>query len=185
MIRSFSIPAALLLLGALTGCDTAGLKRSYLALDSQGDRRRTAFFTDSESIFCIAELASGVTDVTVEGVFEQHTFFSPDSGEPIPLQRFVGMAELAPGAGEHLVTAFELTRAVPQDPYTAGEYSCSLYINGDRESVLRFEIRYPDCPATPVEAGIRCAGFVLNGSSCPGTLGQSCVCGAEGLWECP
>jgi len=169
---------------ALSACDTAGFKRSYMALDGEGDRRREVFFTDTEGIFCVAELASGVADVTVRADFEQRTLFSPADGSILRLQRFVGSAELAPGVGEDLVAAFELQRSTADEPYVAGEYACLLYLNGKLESELTFEIHYPACPVAPVEAGVRCAGFVIEGSVCAGLVGEDCICAGGGSWEC-
>ena len=179
-----SKPAVLLVVAALAGCDTAGFKRSYLALDSEGHRKRDSFFTDTESMFCVAELASGVDDVTVQGVFELRAIFSSESGERVPIQRPIGSAEVAPGAGEDLIASFELLRANAEEPYQAGDYACLLYLNGELESELTFPIHYPSCPAAPIEAGFRCAGFVLNGQVCPGASGNPCVCDASGTWQC-
>ena len=69
--------AVLLAAMTLAACDTAGFKRSYMALDGQGDRKRDAFYTDTEGIFCVAELASGVADVTVRADFEQRAYYLP------------------------------------------------------------------------------------------------------------
>lgn len=175
--------AALLGALALTACDTAGFRRSYMALDSQGERRRDVFFTDTKGIFCVAELASGVADVTVRADFAQRAYYLPEDGSRVELQRFIGSEELAPGAGEELITAFELQRSQDQ-PYDAGEYACLLYLNGDLEAEHAFRVEYPECPAAPVETGVRCKGFVLDGSVCSGIMGESCTCAASGAWEC-
>src|SRR5688572_8566473 len=112
---------SLMALSLLAGCDTAGFKRTYLALDSEGDRKRDTFFTDSEAIFCVAELASGVEDTTVEGVFELRAIFSPKTGQKVEFRQLIGSAEVAPGAGEDLTASFEFLRASPELPYLAGE----------------------------------------------------------------
>lgn len=167
----------------LTACDTAGFKRSYMALDSQGERRRDVFFTDTEGIFCVAELASGVDDVTVRADFEQRAYYLPEDGSRVDLRRYIGSEELAPGAGDELITSFELQRSSDQ-PYDAGEFACLLYLNGDLEAEHAFRIDYPECPVSPVQPGVRCKGFVLDGSVCAGVMGEPCTCAASGAWEC-
>jgi hypothetical protein len=154
-----------------------------MALDGQGDRRRDVFFTDTEGIFCVAELASGVADVTVRADFEQRAYYLPEDGSRVELQRFIGSEELAPGAGEDLTTAFQLKRDVGE-PYDAGEYACLMYLNGDLEAEHPFRVESPECPVAPVQPGVRCEGFVLDGSECPGLLGESCTCAPSGTWEC-
>jgi hypothetical protein len=182
-MNAWSKRSALFLLFAVAGCDTAGFKRSYMALDGEGHRRRDVFFTDTESIFCVAELASGVDDVTVRADFEQRAYYLPEDGSRVDLQRFIGSEELAPGAGEELVTSFELQRTQDQ-PYDAGDYACLLYLNGDLEAEHAFRVEYPECPVAPIEPGVRCRGFVLDGAVCTGVLGESCACAASGTWEC-
>ena len=175
---------SLIALSLIVGCDTAGFKRSYLALDSEGNRKRDTFFTDSEAIFCVAELASGVEDTTVQGAFELRAIFSPENGQKEEFRQFIGSAEVVTGAGEDLTASFEFLRTPSERPYLAGEYACRLYLNGVLESELLFAIRFPECPIAPLESGFRCAGFVLAGQTCAGPTGESCVCGTSGLWEC-
>jgi hypothetical protein len=184
-MREFSRKRTVLVaISLLAGCDTAGFKRTYMALDSQGQRKRDTFFTDSESIFCVAELASGVEDTTVHGVFDQRSIFLPENGQKVDFRQQIGSAELAPGKGEELIASFELKRTNAEDPYLAGEYGCLLYLNGELESALSFQVLYPSCPLAPVQPGFRCAGFVLDGKECTGATGRPCQCGPSGVWEC-
>jgi hypothetical protein len=64
-------------------------------------------------------------------------------------------------------------------------YSCEIKIDGESEQTLNFTINYPQCPAIPVVSGAACAGWVLPNSQCPAQIpGQSCVCNAQGVWQC-
>ena len=167
------------------GCDAFGVKRAYLALDAQGDRKREHFFTDTEAIFCVAELASGIDDLTVTAELRQLASFSPLDGTRTSVDARSGVSEIAPGAGEDLLVAFELERPSRDAPYPAGLFRCELSLNGELEVELDFRIDYPECPVVPVLAGIPCAGFVLFGATCSDIAAQPCVCGESGTWECP
>ena len=88
------------------GCETAGFKRAYMALDSAGDRKRERFFTDTEQIFCVGELASGRADVTVTAKLVAHELGSTD-GSAAAGDVTLATEELAPGKGEDLRVSFE------------------------------------------------------------------------------
>jgi len=186
--RGASAPGArtlvLLLALAELGCNTFGVKRAYMALDSGGERRREHFYTDTNAIFCVAELASGVEDFTVTAELRQLAAFSPVDGSSSEVDALSGVGEVAPGAGDDLLVAFELERPSAEDPYAAGLFRCDLSLNGEREEKLEFRIDYPKCPVVPVQEGVRCAGFVLDGASCDDASGSDCVCGTSGVWEC-
>src|SRR5438105_9565045 len=46
---------AFAMLAPALSCRTAGLRRAYTALDAQGNRKRTTFFTDTTGVYCIGE----------------------------------------------------------------------------------------------------------------------------------
>ncbi|HTU62746.1 MAG TPA: hypothetical protein VMF89_29995 [Polyangiales bacterium] len=172
---------------ALAACDTVGIKRSYMALDAKGYRQRNAFQTDTESIYCVAEMASGVDDVTVVAKVRARSLFDPFNGRRVTVDgsAVVGAEEQAPGRGEDLILAFHLLKPEGDEFYPAGEFSCDLYVDGKREESLDFVVRYPDCPFEPIKAESSCAGVVLYGSECPSPLGARCVCSEESeQWEC-
>jgi hypothetical protein len=169
----------------LLACDTVGVKDAYTALDVSGNRKRDVFYTDTESIYCVIEMASGVTDVTVISRLIANTIYDPFTGEPRPIGAIVDVDEQAPGAGDSLTIAFEIEKDSDDDPYPAGAYTCEFLIDGALQATMDFEVRYPDCPFKPIESDTSCAGLVLYGTMCPGRLGGSCECGADsGTWEC-
>ena len=177
----------LLTLLATTACDTVGIKRSYMALDANGHRKRQTFHTDTEAIFCVVEMASGIDDVSVTAKVRARTLFEPSRGRRVDLPReaVIGAEEQAPGRGMDLNLSFQLLKPEGEELYPAGEFVCELYIDGQLEEALAFEIRYPDCPFEPIKMMSECAGAVLFGSECPGPLGMPCVCSEEtNLWEC-
>lgn len=176
--------AALTLLAA---CDTVGVKRSYMALDASGHRRRHTFYTDTEAIYCVAELASGVDDVTVAAKVRGKSLFDPFTGERrrLPGDAVIGAEEQAPGRGADLNLSFQLLKPEGDEFYPAGEFVCELYIDGKLRESLDFEVTYPSCPFKPIEQMSSCAGVVLYGSDCPSPLGANCVCNDETeQWQC-
>lgn len=173
---------ALLLLG--TGCDTAGFKDAYMALDSGGKREREYFFTDTEQIFCFAKMASGVDDVTVSATLRAQQVYDPRDGHASDVDYRFAISDEAPGKGEDITVSFELKRKEADAPYGAGQFVCELAIDGEVKELLPFEVRFPDCPEAPIFNGGICAGFVLEGSRCTGALSTPCVCGSDGFWSC-
>jgi hypothetical protein len=172
--------AALLL---LTGCDTAGIRDAYMALDSEGNRERERFYTDTEAIFCIAKMASGVDDITVSARLLATQIYDPRDGAPIDVDYELAVSEEAPGRGEDITVSFELKRDDTDAPYAAGRFVCELALDGEVKERLPFEVALPDCPEAPIFTRGVCAGFVLEGARCAGALGGTCEC-SDGLWSC-
>jgi hypothetical protein len=171
------------LLFATAGCDTSGFRDAYMALDSEGNRERERFFTDTEAIFCIAKMASGVDDVTVRARLLATTIYDPRDGTPKDVDHELAISEEAPGRGEDITVSFELKRDGTDAPYVAGRFVCELAIDGKVEERVKFEVALPDCPEAPIFSRGVCAGFVLEGARCAGALGGECEC-TEGLWSC-
>jgi hypothetical protein len=184
------IASRLLLLLAvvpLASCNTAAVEHSYMSLDSQGDRRRTVFYTDTDTIYCIGELAIGRKDVSVEGAFRATALAEPPTGDLVPTDTVLAVQDTSPDAtGSDIVVAFQLIKtADPQGPWPAGKFACDLSIDGELEASVPFEIQYPACPFQPPSDGDQCAGFFLPQSQCAGAdAAQSCVCSEAGVWRC-
>jgi hypothetical protein len=174
--------SALLLLTA--GCDTAGFSDAFMALDSSGNRKREHFFTDTESIFCIGKLASGVNDLTVTGTLRAEQLYDLRDGSPRNVNFYLGRDEEAPGAGTDIIVSYEMLHPDPDSPYPAGRFVCELSLDGKVEERVPFEINYPACPDAPIVDGGICAGFVLAGARCAGALDNDCVCESDGTWSC-
>ena len=168
------------------GCDTAGFKRSYMALDSEGQRKRDRFFTDSG----IAVLR-GRTRERRRGhdgsrrSSSSARYLSTESGRKVRISAVYRERAKSTRSRRGSDRGFRALTDNAEEPYQAGEYACRLYLNGELESELSFPILYPSCPIAPIESGFRCAGFVLDGQTCAGATGDACVCGPNGLWDCP
>jgi hypothetical protein len=177
--------ACALLLLLLVGCETAGFKDAYIALDAQGNRKRSVFHTDTEAIYCVAELASGVDDVSVMAKVRVRALYDEYTGESRPLDSIIGVQEQAPGKGDDLTVSFQLEKPQDQQTSPAGRLSCELYLDGKLERKLDFEVRYPDCPLLAIEPESSCAGVVLRGAECPSPRGGGCLCDPDlGTWNC-
>jgi hypothetical protein len=155
-----------------------------MALDSGGKRERERFFTDTEGIFCIAKMASGVDDVTVNARLLAEQLYDSRDGRATNVDYELAVSEEAPGKGKDIMVSFEWKRLDPDEPYAAGRFVCELSLDGEVQERVPFEVALPACPAAPIFSGRICAGFVLDGSRCPGALGVPCVCDSEGLWSC-
>jgi hypothetical protein len=194
--RVFSVLcAAIAFTASVPSCRTAGLKQAYTALDSEGNRKRSTFFTDSQSIYCIGELVSARADVTLSGVIRSTRRYDA-AGQLVPVEDVYTSDELAPGKTKDTIAAFTMnkvpvaensTSSVSPDalPFPAGDYVCDLSIDGEHEETVSFSIVYPDCPTVPAAPTIPCRGWVKQGSQCPAeTPNTTCTCASSGLWEC-
>jgi hypothetical protein len=168
------------------GCNSAGFKRAYMALDGSGNRKRDVFLTENEQIYCVAEMASGTADVSVVARVRVWAVYDPLTGERQERGgEIVGAEEQAPGVGADISAAFLIEKPDGARFYPAGVFSCDLYLDGELEQSLDFEIRYPDCPFAPIDAGSTCAGLVLLGNECPSPAGGTCTCAVDtGFWSC-
>lgn len=168
------------------GCNTSGFKDAYMALDGSGNRKRDVFLTENSQIFCVAEMASGSADVSVVARVRVWAVYDPVTGERQERGgEVVGVQEQAPGVGADISAAFLIEMPDGSQFYPAGVFSCDLYLNDELEQSLDFEIRYPDCPFQPIDAGSTCAGLVLLGNECPSPAGGTCTCAVDtGFWSC-
>ena len=177
--------ALLFALGAVS-CNTAAVKRGYMSLDTQGDRHRTIFYTDTDTIFCIGELAIGRQDTTIGSTFRALEFAVPPKGELVPTNTVLAVSDaVADSTGDDVKVAFQLLKKDSMAPWPAGQFACELSIDGVQEESIPFEIRYPECPFQPSFDGDSCAGFFLPQSTCLGAdMAQTCVCEDTGFWQC-
>ena len=177
----------LLLSVPLLSCNTAAVKKSYMALDAEGNRKRSVFFTDTDSIYCIGELAVGRKDVSVEAALRSTALALPTTGELVPIESVIAVKDVSPAStGSDVKVSFQLLKVEhPKDPWQAGKFVCDLSIDGVVETSTPFEIQYPPCPFQPPIDGEGCAGFFLPQSVCPGAIApQSCTCTDLGAWQC-
>ncbi len=172
-------------------CGDLEIHSVYTSLDQTGARRRTAFFTDSKSIFCDADYASSRMDITFNATIRQT--FDPKAGavpaaEPKENADIVmAIGELSPGVG-HGIMSMEWTR--PMDPsgmggtlpFPAGWYRCEYYVDGIDpatgvrstkkviQGTVAFKVDYILCPVAGAFPGTSCRGYVapVNPPTCKG-----------------
>lgn len=174
------------LCGGLMSCNTAAFKHTYMAMDQRGDRQRTVFYTDSDKIFCIGEMAIGRKGVTVTAELRQTAVTVPPTGQSAPIDGVLATKDVSPTeTGSDIMVTFELKKSNAGGPWAAGQFICELTLDGVLEASVPFQIAYPGCPAQPPLAGDTCRGFFLPESQCQGAnQSQDCVCAASGVWEC-
>lgn len=182
---------------APTACATAGLADAYMALDGEGNRKRTVFFTDTSEIFCVAEFASGRPDVTVTATMRQVARYDAAQKRFVDADIVQSIEEIAPGKTSKTKLAFQLTKTDPTTqqpndalPFPAGSFACELRVDGELERALTFNVDFPECPDTAIATGSPCAGFYPAGQQCRASGKssgdpRSCTCDeAKGAWLC-
>ena len=175
----------------LGACDTAGIDRAYTALDGMGARKRTEFFTDTQSIWCDVDYSSGRADVTLGMRVRATRLWDEATRKTVPVDAVLAVGEVVGQQGTDLTAGFEWQlldsrgNVAPAGtiPYPVGDFVCDVTLDGSPVDSLRFSVAFPACPVPPVVGGAPCAGWVEEGSRCTDTLGQTCTCSA-GAWAC-
>lgn len=160
------------ILAPLVGaCSDLEVHSVFMSLDQSGARRRTVFFTDTASIFCVAEYAASRMDITFNAAIRQ---VKDANGAGVDIVSAIG--ELAPGVSRGLIS-LEWSR--PMDPmgggtlpFPKGSYVCEYYVDGiDPATGLRsakkliqgtaaFTVDYITCPVAGAAPGTLCRGYV-------------------------
>jgi hypothetical protein len=157
----------------------------YTALDANGDRRRTTFYTDSIGIFCNAEYSSTKRDVTIKAVIRataingqtKSTIVAQNEEVPAPTSKATLSFQLVKGGADQAANADLI-------PWPPGKFVCEISENGKVQGSTEFSILVPNCPDGPAIAGQPCRGFYPDGGKCPGAdTGTTCTCGPSGAWE--
>lgn len=187
---------AALLAGVTASCTaTARVIDVYTALDSQGERKRQVFFTDTKELHCVTEAAFGRRGATLEVLFRQLQAYDRSNGKYFDTDRVYARAEFAPSTGDgrqffstRLVNINAIGEVDENAPLDPGRYECEVYLDGDKQDVAVFNIVFPDCPAAEIIGNKPCYGFFEDGRECPRyglTSGDraKCTCRIPG-WEC-
>jgi hypothetical protein len=161
-----------------------------MALDNDGTRKRTTFYTDTESIVCVAEVPAPRAGITVSALIRQtksdhNVDYILGVGEQVPQKQAAGTSVPK--------VSFALTKSLAGDatlddstPWPAGSFQCEVSVDGVLKGIATFTIVVPDCPLYPAATGILCKGFYPNGASCPAQDQRvKCTCDASGYWVCP
>jgi len=184
-----SLAFALGIAPVLASCGSPGAT-VFMALDNDGTRKRSTFYTDTEAIVCVAEVPAPKNGITVSALIRQtrsdhNVNYVLGIGEQVPQKQAAGTSVPK--------VAFALVKSLAGDtglddstPWPAGAFQCEVSVDGTLKGIATFEIVVPDCPLYPVAAGILCKGFYPKGASCP-AQDQSikCTCDDSGYWVCP
>jgi hypothetical protein len=186
------LASALALVSATTplvaGCssDTVDV---YMALDADGARKRTTFYTDTDAIVCIAEVPAGKGGTTVNAVIRRVYDGSNRVDDVIYVAEQVPQSQSG-GSGAPKV-AFTVTKpandggAQQDEPWPVGAFQCEITVDGTLKGVAPFKIEIPDCPLYPVTQGTRCSGFYSAGTTCKAadqSVSYTCD-GNTGVWQ--
>ena len=167
---------ALFVLGVTTAsCSAASeVKAVYMALDSNGDRVRNKFYTDTNTIVCNIDWVGNSADTTIDVVIKQTS----------PAQAILAAGE-QPGTEGEATFSFSWTMQSATGggtaPFPVGTFECDVTVNGEKAGAAQFTIIYPEngCPAEGAATpGASCAGWVAPGATCPSAanLAQTCTC---------
>lgn len=198
--------SCLALIAPVIACtNTASITDAYTSIDQDGSRRRNVFFTDTEHIFCTAEMSIGRDDVTVEILVRQIIILDPQFNQ-IPANHVVANEEIHPAKGIKVRASVELVKTTPTGqpeeaddaPFPVGRYRCEVYLDkspatNDPDDSIEFNILPAPCPTYTIIDGTRCQGFYRPSTVCPrfglGTdkgrtpESSTCTCGALN-WSC-
>jgi hypothetical protein len=191
MSPRFPLAAVVAAVACGVACATAGIQRAYTALDSAGARKRTAFFTDTQAIFCDVEYSSGRSDVTIDVRIRSTQLWNDVGAELVPVAAVLADGELGGQQGTDNTAGFQWVLASPDGgagetqsvPYPVGDFVCDVMLDGETVTTVPFTVRYPACPVPPVAPGVSCTGWVAPGSVCADALGDPCTC-SGGVWTC-
>jgi hypothetical protein len=177
---------------------TANVADVFMALDANGDRKRSEFFTDTREIHCVSKVGIGRPGVTLEILTRQLQAYDPEGNRFFATNRVYSNVEITPSPqdGAQLVD-FALqpldAEGQPKDdaPFPPGRFVCEVRLDGELEGTAIYNIKFPPCP-TSVIAGrpdkAVCLGFYEDGRECPAYgLGSTdraiCRC-TGGQWDC-
>ncbi len=191
---ALALGLSLVVLSALPSCSaTVGVNEVYMSIDSDGTRRRTTFFTDTQTIVCVIDLASGRDDGTLEAVIRQVARF--DGTRLAPADRVLVALDQAIGKGKQKV-ALTLTKKDPltgeekaESPYPVGQYRCEVRIDGKAQDGASFNVDFAPCPTAQILPGSKCSEFYRPLTKCPSFGASSkepnaCTCDDRGVWAC-
>jgi len=180
-MRLAKAACALFLLGVTTtSCSAASeVKAVYMALDSNGDRVRDTFYTDTTTIVCNIDWVGNSADTTIDAKIVQTS----------PIGAVMAAGE-QPGTEGEASFSFTWTMQSASGggtaPFPTGTFECDVTVNGEPAGISKFQILWPpkdskgnECPAEGAATpGAQCQGWVEQGSVCPSAanLAQQCSC---------
>jgi hypothetical protein len=176
---------------AVVACQSAGVGRAYMALDANGDRKRTQFFTDTQTVWCDVEYSSGRTDLTIDVRIRATELWDDAVQARVPVDAVLSTGEIAGMQGTGTIAGFQWVLLQPGGgpapsgtvPFPVGNFVCDVTLDGQPVASLPFDVDFPACPVPPVVTGATCSGWVQEGSVGPDSVGDPCSC-SGGVWSC-
>jgi hypothetical protein len=186
---------------ALVACTTtANVSEVWMSIDEDGARRRSVFYTDSESVTCVAKVGVGRNDATFELLVRRVAEAPPGTDDYQPVNKVVVAREVHPDVTADAPAIIALSMkptSVGSDgklkededaPFTPGSYVCEVSVDGVTQKHAAFNIEYAPCPTVQIQQTAPCLGFYQAGTQCPaaGATGDptpTCACTDRG-WQC-
>lgn len=191
------VTALLLLCATLASCtSTARVSDVYMALDGNGDRKRSVFFTDSKEIHCVVEAGIGRKGVTIEAIVRELQSYDFVADKFFPSDRVAANVEAAPTPGDGIQKTDVVLKPHAPDgsdasgaPFPPGHFQCEAYLDGSLEQTAVFNIDFPECPTAAIRPATTCYGFYKKNTQCPryGATSRDpaqCRCSSTKGWEC-
>lgn len=184
-----------ILAGTLAACtSTARISDVYMAIDSEGDRRRNVFFTDTKEIHCVVEMGIGRPGVTVEAIVRQLQSYDFIEDRFFETDRVAANAENSPKRAEGIQKLDVSLTPGAEDgatsvPFPPGRFQCEAYLDGELQQVAIFNIDFPPCPTAEIKRATECYGYYKDKTTCPryGVTSRDtakCRCSDAKGWEC-
>ncbi|HEY8072705.1 MAG TPA: hypothetical protein VIF62_01310 [Labilithrix sp.] len=189
---------------------TANVDDLYMALDADGNRKRSEFYTDTQQIHCVAEVANHRPDTTVTLRLRSVQLYDLESQKFFDSVRMLGQLDVNPTASEGIQKIdgqLKKTHAgasgadgganADEDatPFDAGRFVCEVWLDKDPATdapdlSATFNVLIATCPPTTIVSGTKCYGFYDHDEKCPeygvGTSEPAqCTCDKVMGWACP
>lgn len=119
---------------------TANIQDAFLAKDEEGNEKTTNFAAD-DTFYAIVDLANAPDETEVRAAWT-----AVDVGSAAEPNTVLDEATLTTGSG---TLTFDMSNTTP---WPAGAYKVDLYLNGELETTLEFEVEGEVAQAEPTEA---------------------------------
>ncbi len=160
---------ALVWASVASACATSGISGIYMANDAGGIQHRDVFYSDSNSVYCIAKFSAGNPDTTLDWTISQ-TGVYPWCGDtakldtnPDDLHSIFAVGETVPGVGVESIVAYDIEPEGIQIDFMCTGY-CTVNSAGPNGNL---------CNGPPEYAGACSPGYSPLG---PNTCGPGATC---------
>jgi hypothetical protein len=134
---------ALSLAVMVTGCEfsfsTANVRSAVMARDAEGNQP-TSTFTPTETFHCLVDLANAVEDTVLKA-----SWVAVET-QGAPPNTLIDEAEVSTSSG---TVDFDLSNTAP---WPAGTYRVDIYLNGELDRSLDFQVQGAAGPTAPTGA---------------------------------